>query len=245
MGEQRTASASVSVKLFRRYDDSDVQSPSPMAPHGTSTHPQNHSNPSGLNLPETFSKFQEPFTDNVNQSKGAPPSVKSSLSESMEPRPFRRWLSTLRRRRAQDPKTVVPRKERWTLDDFDTMPDKNELPRGSRHRKSNSHSSSLAFVTAVKSATATLASASIAAISSLGAGGSPGSDRDLLSPRHDLRPSIDGVLSAMDTSARLRSSKRREKLEELIRTEESYVADLKALSDVSTQLSPCISSTTS
>jgi hypothetical protein len=37
----------------------------------------------------------------------------------------------------------------------------------------------------------------------------------------------------MDISASLRSRKRREKLEELIRTEESYVADLKALSDVS------------
>jgi hypothetical protein len=38
----------------------------------------------------------------------------------------------------------------------------------------------------------------------------------------------------MDEGARQRARKRREKLEELIRTEESYVADVKALSNVQT-----------
>jgi hypothetical protein len=38
----------------------------------------------------------------------------------------------------------------------------------------------------------------------------------------------------MDEGARQRARKRREKLEELIRTEESYVADVKALSNVRT-----------
>jgi hypothetical protein len=163
----------------------------------------------------------------------APPSLRLSLGEGVEPRPFRRWLSTLRRRRRQDPKTLAPRKERLILDDFDTKPEKRENQRHSHHQKSHSQSSSLAFVTAVKSATATLASVSIAAVSRRGAGGNAGCDRNQLSPHHDFRPSIDGVLSTVDISARLRSRKRREKLEELIRTEESYAADLKALSDVS------------
>lgn len=38
----------------------------------------------------------------------------------------------------------------------------------------------------------------------------------------------------MDEAAKQRSKKRRDKLEELIRSEESYVADLKALLNVST-----------
>jgi len=46
------------------------------------------------------------------------------------------------------------------------------------------------------------------------------------------RPSVDTQRSVIDEAARLRSRKRREKLEEFIRTEESYVADLKALSNV-------------
>jgi hypothetical protein len=47
----------------------------------------------------------------------------------------------------------------------------------------------------------------------------------------DPRPSIDTQRSVLDEASKLRSRKRREKLEELIRTEESYVADLRALSN--------------
>jgi hypothetical protein len=187
-----------------------------------------------IDIPKEFSDPRELLVGNNKQSVKALSSLKSSFDGSVEARPFRRWLSTLRRRRSQDPKTLVPRKERWTLDDFDTGPKKKQFQGHSHHRQSHSNSSSLAFVTAVKPATATLASASIAAVSRRGAAGKSGCDRDLASLHHDFRPSIDGVLSTTDISARLRSRKRREKLEELIRTEESYVADLKALSDVST-----------
>lgn len=146
---------------------------------------------------------------------------------------FRRWTSKLRRKRRDIPQALSRREERWTLDDFDGAKLKPASPRRSAHKKSDSSNSSLRFVTAMKSATATIASASIAAISRH-------SDKwrqrqsSLISDR-EPRPSVDSTRSArsvIDEAAKQRSRKRREKLEELIRTEESYVADIKALSDV-------------
>lgn len=144
---------------------------------------------------------------------------------------FKRWVSQLRRRHVQP---VVPRKERWTLDDFDGPPSPSaEKSRRSSHRKSASMSSSIKFVTAVRSATATLASASIASMSRRTTKWRRGQQRSSLVSDKEPRPSIDSVRSVVDEAAKQRSRKRREKLEELIRTEESYVADVKALSNVS------------
>lgn len=145
------------------------------------------------------------------------------------PKPFQRWISTLRRRKKQ--KTVPPvtsRSERWCLDDFDNAP----LQLRSSHTRSDSYTSSMGIIAGVKSATVTLASASIAPLSRRASKWRRTHNRSSIMSGSDPRPSVDTQRSVLDEAGKLRSRKRREKLEELIRTEESYVADLKALSNV-------------
>jgi len=151
-------------------------------------------------------------------------------TEEEEPlKPFRRWVSTLRRRKKQQSTpSLTPRSERWMLDDFDdTPPETRPL-----HVKSSSISSSIRFVAGVKSATVTLASTSIAPLSRRASKWRRTHNRSSIMSGSDPRPSIDTQRSVLDETSKLRSRKRREKLEELIRTEESYVADLRALSNV-------------
>lgn len=146
----------------------------------------------------------------------------------------RRWLSTLRRRKQQLPASTTPTVERFALDDFDTRPPSPEKDRPIHHRKTDSWSSSLRLVTAVRSATATLASMSIATASKKNTKWRRGHQRSSVMSGSDPRPSVDSQRSVMDEAAKQRSKKRRDKLEELIRSEESYVADVKALLNVST-----------
>jgi hypothetical protein len=162
-----------------------------------------------------------------------PSSEPSSPTKSVKP--FRRWMSTLRRRRAGNltPPSVTRRSSRWTLDNFDvhtSLPPSQHRPTG--HRKSDSWTSSLGFVAGMKSATATLASVSIAPLSRRASKWRRGHNRSSIVSGSDPRPSVDTQRSILDEASRLRSKKRREKVEELIRTEESYIADLKALSNV-------------
>lgn len=149
-------------------------------------------------------------------------------SDSERPtRPFQRWVSTLRRRKRQQ--TVPPvttRSERWCLDDFDEIPLQHHVS----HARSDSATSSMGIIAGVKSATVTIASASIAPLSRRASKWRRGRSSMISEP--DPRPLIDTQHSVIDEAGKLRSRKRREKLEELIRTEESYVADLKALSNV-------------
>lgn len=152
--------------------------------------------------------------------------------------PFRRWVSKLRRKRHKSPLHVSLRTERWTLDDFDKapLPLPPLSPRINRqvggHHKSDSQNSSLRFITSIRSATATVASASIATISRRASKWRRGQQRSSVISASEPRPSVDSARSMIDEAAKQRSRKRREKLEELIRTEESYVADIKALSNV-------------
>jgi hypothetical protein len=143
-------------------------------------------------------------------------------------KPFQRWVSTLRRRKRQQtvPLLVTPRNDRWSLDDFDHTP---LQPRCS-HVRSDSGTSSMGFIAGVKSATVTLAS--IAPLSRRASKWRRTHNRSSIMSGSDPRPSVDTQRSILDEAGKLRSRKRREKLEELIRTEESYVADLKALSNV-------------
>lgn len=151
-----------------------------------------------------------------------------------QPPAFRRWLSTLRRRKQKRRATVTPRSERWALDDFEKKPLSSPvIPASSkRHRKSDSCTSSIGFVATMKSATVTLASASVAPISRQTSKWRRGHCRSSVVSGSDPRPSVDTQRSALDEAAKQRSIKRRQKIEELIRTEESYVADVKALSHV-------------
>lgn len=162
--------------------------------------------------------------DEAEAARSSPPSS--------SPVNFRRWVSTLRKKKAQKPIHVTPRDQRWTLDDFEanTSPSQKQY-RPSQHRKQGSYSSSVAFVTAVRSATATLASASVATVSRRNSKWRRVQRSSLVSGS-EARPSIETQRSVMDEAAKARSRKRRERIEELIRTEEGYVADLKALSNV-------------
>ena len=157
-----------------------------------------------------------------------------------EAHPFRRWMSTLHRRKQYQPKTVQPRVERWALDDSDMPPTEDVAltdQRISRHKKSSSFASS-GFVTAVKSASISLATLSVAPHSRKARRSTliRSSHRSSRLSQSLYRPSMDASSSSVriiDEAARERAIKRRRILEELLSTEEGYVADLKVLVNVS------------
>ena len=152
-----------------------------------------------------------------------------AVESSEQPR-LRRWISTLRRRKKQLPAPVAPPDaHQWNCGSRSSSPMKR-VP--SQHKHSNSYGSSLGFVTAVRSATATIASASIATVSRRNTKWRRGHQRSSLLSGSDQRPSVESQRSVLDEAAKQRSRKRRAKLEELIRSEESYVADVKSLSNV-------------
>jgi hypothetical protein len=153
--------------------------------------------------------------------------------------PFRRWMSILRKRHVQRRKDSVPDVPRWPVDlvegEAAMLAPITLLPESLR-RRSGSFSSSLACVTAMKSSSITVASTSIAPRS--GTGGCQGKSRTgyRSSGFSDARRSTDSHTGAlgpiMDESAWLRSLQRRKIVEELISSEESYIADLKVLINV-------------
>lgn len=152
---------------------------------------------------------------------------------SNEQQPFRRWMSTLRRRHLHRRKkhelsfdggeeVLVVRSAQPTTED-------------SIRRASESMTSSMGFVTAVKTTSVTIASTSVAPTSEEGL-----HNKARLGQRSsntDARRSIDshrgGLGPVIDESAWLRSLQRRKVVEELIASEESYIADLKVLINVS------------
>ena len=159
------------------------------------------------------------------------PEVDATEASLKSPR-FQRWLSTLRRRKQQIQSGLTPPSQKLKLRYLNTSPMSPVKRRLQNHEHSDSRSSSAGFVTAVKSATATIASTSIATVSHGNARWRRGHQRSSLLSGSDPRPSVDSQRSAIDEAAKQRSQKRRDKLEELIRSEESYVADMKALSNV-------------
>ncbi len=154
--------------------------------------------------------------------------------------PFKRWISTLRRKNLQRRQGLKPRAERWILDDFDRATSPTPVPSEgallSKHKASHSTSSSMAFVTAVKSASITLASASLAPVSWRAEKRfnvrSDGRASGLSDPRMSLDSNTASFAHFVDESAWKRSVYRRKTLEELIQTEEGYVADMKVLANV-------------
>lgn len=184
--------------------------------------------PTQVSLPETASSDTGASEPQEEQGGTTPPIAISS-------QPFRRWMSTLRRRHAHRRKehmADVPRMSFDTLDhDFGVAP--LRLPE-SMSRTSESMSSSMGCVTAVKSASITIAGTSIA----------PRSDAGLHSKRYGNRSSHysearksgeshrGALCPIIDESAWLRSLHRRKVIEELVASEENYVADLKVLINV-------------
>ena len=150
--------------------------------------------------------------------------------------PLKRLVGTLRTQGPKRRHSLTVRKERWVLDDFDeTKPIELGLPQSRRlngHQKASSWSSS-GIRNAIKSATVRLQSAT-------NGPHSPIFSRAHFSKSHrgsrisnaGSRLSADGDLVAarmVDHAARDRAVQRRRILEELISSEESYVADLKVL----------------
>jgi hypothetical protein len=149
--------------------------------------------------------------------------------------PFRRWLSTLRKRNLQKSKTLPVQLE-CGLEMSDLMLTSNAHAKNeSAHRKSHSMTSSLGLITAVKSASMTLASASIAPHSRRGERSSHRRSDHGSSGLSDLRISFDSkgsVDPGMDARAENRATERRKIVEEILESEESYIADMKALVNV-------------
>jgi hypothetical protein len=175
-------------------------------------------------LTETDMEEEDPLTLQITSQEEAHNPVAANTSPVV-----RRWLSTLRRRKKQKQPATKPRSPRMKAGESQTLSSSPAKRRQSMHKPSDSQGSSMAFVTAVKSATATIASVSIATVSRRTTPWRRGQQRSSLVSETDPRPSIDSQRSILDEAARQRSRKRRAKLEELIRSEESYLADIKAL----------------
>jgi hypothetical protein len=164
------------------------------------------------------------------------PAGNKSLSLDPE-RPFNKWMKSLQR------KAVGTKRRKTVSGDLDGSGLERELfgcpaSQSAFHHKKSSSGSSFGFVTAVKSASISLASFSVA----------PRSKKTGISSRHhktdrSSKASNAGRLSedssyiargiVIDQAVTNRLLQRRRVLEELITTEESYVADLKFLMNVS------------
>ncbi|KAF2853415.1 hypothetical protein T440DRAFT_476683 [Plenodomus tracheiphilus IPT5] len=182
--------------------------------------------PSQIQLPEATCSDNTASDTQEKQVTAISPVAASS-------QPFRRWMSTLRRRHAQRRRehvTEIPRLSFDTVDqDFDLA--SSRLVPESEGRMSESLSSSMGCVTAMKSASITIAGTSIAPRSEAGMQSKRLGNRS--SHYSDARKSGESHRGALgpilDESAWLRSLQRRKVIEELVASEESYVADLKVL----------------
>ncbi|KAF2139956.1 uncharacterized protein K452DRAFT_320046 [Aplosporella prunicola CBS 121167] len=153
--------------------------------------------------------------------------------------PFRRWVSTLRRRNKQRSKELSSSSRRWTLDGSGDEPTKKRAHRDAKitaHKKSNSLTSSMGFVTAVKSASITLASTSIAPLTLISTMNSRSKGSNHGSTVSDAKfvakMNSTGSTQLMDERASERAKHRRRTLEEIITSEEGYIGDMKVLVNV-------------
>ena len=188
------------------------------------------------------------------------PRLPSSLSQELtSPRPFnvavehpvktenpvKRLISTLRTQGLKRRHSLTARKERWVLDDFDeAKPTKIDLMESRRlngHQKASSWASS-GIRNAIKSATVRLHAATSRPHSPIftrarllksnrgsrvsNATGQVSMDGDLVSAR------------LIEHAAKERAVQRRRIVEELVSSEESYVADLKVLLHVGGPYNP-------
>jgi len=147
-------------------------------------------------------------------------------------RPFWRWMNSVRHRSPGPSRPLKVREERWSLDDFDESKDPSTPQnKGKRHKKSSSWSSS-GLLTVVKSATANPAWTHPKRTERPAP--SRRSNRSSGLFEETKRASVDKSQSAYskDEAAWDRARQRRRTLEEILSSEESYVADLKVLVNV-------------
>ncbi len=156
--------------------------------------------------------------------------------------PFKKWVSTLRRKNRKKRSRSCSEAEARTSEGGDisslSLNHENISNKLSHHKKSFS-ASSMGFVTAVKTASLSLATFSVAAKSRRLGRSSQGQSefRNSRLSNPDGRLSMDSNWSPaavnLDPGVWTRSLKRRSVLEEILNSEESYVADLKLLLNVS------------
>ena len=150
--------------------------------------------------------------------------------------PLKRLVGTLRTQGPKRRHSLTVRKERWILDDFDEgKPIEIDSPQSrglTGHQKASSWSSS-GLRHAIKSATVRLQSTTNTPRSSMFSRARLlRSNRGSRVSNAASKASIDGdqvAARAAEHAARERAVQRRRILEELISSEESYVADLKVL----------------
>ena len=150
--------------------------------------------------------------------------------------PVKRLFGTLRTQGLRRRHSLTPRKERWILDDFDEAQQAElELPQGRQlkgHQKASSWSSS-GIRHAIKSATAKLQAATNRPHSPMFSRARLlRSNKGSRISNSTSRVSMDGdqvAARAIEQAAWDRAVQRRRILDELVSSEESYVADLKVL----------------
>lgn len=153
--------------------------------------------------------------------------------------PFRRWMKSVRQKSPARREPLKAREERWSLDDFDENGGSEVVDQTVRHHRKSRSMSSAGLITAVKSATA-----SIAAPPTNSKRQSALLRRSKRSSRFsDTSQSTSaeyGQLSPapLDEAGLERARQRRSTIDEIVSSEESYLADLKVLVNVSVFIFP-------
>ncbi|KAF1943575.1 hypothetical protein EJ02DRAFT_433135 [Clathrospora elynae] len=183
-----------------------------------------------IHVPLPAARFSDNTRSEPHEEQEAAPATITVSSQ-----PFRRWMNTLRRRQVQrwkDHISEVPRLSFDTTDGHSFMSPPLSQVSESIRRTSDSMTSSMDYVTAMKSASMTVASASIAPRSEAGLHGKArlgNRSSNYSEARRSLESHRGALGPVLDESAWLRSLQRRKVVEELIASEESYIADLKVL----------------
>lgn len=157
----------------------------------------------------------------------------SILSPSTSKHAFRKWMRSVRHTSPGRKRSLQVREERWSLDESDGDKDRYKSKLRNRgHQKSSSWSSS-GIVTAVKSATASLAGshAHKRRVSTSNRKSHRGTDVSGIA-RHKSRDNHGKNAGLADEATFDRARQRRRTIEEIVSSEESYVADLKVLVNV-------------
>ncbi|KAI9705989.1 MAG: hypothetical protein M1836_005395 [Candelina mexicana] len=172
----------------------------------------------------------------AQEAKHGQASTTTRVSEG--PQPFKKWIRTLRRKNRRKrgrsySETEARAFEGGEISDLGLYSE--PTPDRLSHHKKSSSASSMGFVTAVKAASLSLATFSLAARSRRLGRSSQGQSefRKSRLSNQDGRLSMDSDWSPaavnLDPGVWTRSLKRRSVIEELLNSEESYVADLKLL----------------
>ncbi|KAE9988827.1 hypothetical protein EG328_007431 [Venturia inaequalis] len=154
--------------------------------------------------------------------------------------PFKRWLSTLRRKNQQRHQDVLSHLQSPAFDEAYRLPPlespRQHSARHAGHRQSLSLTSSIGLLTAVKSASMTWTATSLATKSRVDTRSARLRGDNRSSRFSDVRMSFEStapsVENAIDEKAWARSVQRRKIVEELLYSEENYIVDMKALVNV-------------